>query len=144
MSAELDKLASELKVRGYTKAGQMLSDMNLVLSQAGFMPERLETRADQNANSLSLLDEVQGLPFNERLGKYLQTLGMSQTHLAEAINMSPEHLNRIIKGKRKQPPIKKVILMGQVLRLSANDQRELIKSAGYNEATLTFYTEPDN
>ncbi len=67
--------------------------------------------------------------FGAKVVEYRERLGMLQNELAKKVGLSKSHLNRIEKGTRKRPHVKKVLRMIEALRLTRGEAKELCELA---------------
>jgi transcriptional regulator with XRE-family HTH domain len=67
--------------------------------------------------------------FGAKVVEYRERLGMLQNELAKKVGLSKSHLNRIEKGTRKRPQVKRVLRMIEALRLTRGEAKELCELA---------------
>lgn len=74
--------------------------------------------------------------FGAKVEEHRERLGMLQKELAERSGLSKSHLNRIEKGTRKRPHVKKVLRMIEELRLTRGEAKELCELADLSPLVL--------
>lgn len=74
--------------------------------------------------------------FGAKVEEYRERLGMLQKELAERSGLSKSHLNRIERGTRKRPQVKRVLRMVEALRLTRGEAKELCELAELSPLVL--------
>jgi transcriptional regulator with XRE-family HTH domain len=80
--------------------------------------------------------------FAQLLGRYIETSGMKQTHIATTAHISYNYLQRLLAGDR-HPSDQVVYNLAQALRLSAEQTGELLAAAGHAPPVSLLQSAPD-
>jgi transcriptional regulator with XRE-family HTH domain len=74
--------------------------------------------------------------FGSMVAGYRKSRGVLQRALAERVGLSPSEFSRLEKGKRRPPPLDKVLRMIAALNLTRDDAEDLLRTAAYSPSVL--------